>query len=177
MDGVLVWLSDNRDTLISAVLGGVALVVVLALGKRGKAMLAYLRRRLRGWIDQRRSEKEQKKEKAQREEERQRCQQRFLKESGPSPETDAGQVMAGALLDTDWRFVNERVDQEFVVLGFVIGRGRNGQIPPEVGSPVLLAARKFHSEAKVEWFAPIDNSQMYPYGHLRMGVRVHRIPN
>ena len=173
MDAVFGWLSDNRD----AVIVGVVVIMVAVLGKWAKATFTYRLLRLQGWIAQRRLKQEQKKEKEKREEEQRLCKQRFVEESSPPPHTDAGQVTVGALLDTGWEFVDESEDQEFVVLSFVTGRGLNGHVPPGVALPVLRAAQKYHSGAEVVWRRSLDNSQMYPYGHLNLGIRVSRTPN
>ena len=177
MDTVLIWLSDNRDLLIVGVVVAVVGGVVLKGGTR-------LGRSLRTWFrthtKDRRVAKKQKKEREQREKERRRYQRRFLASDitrAASPKTDAGQVTVGALLDTDWRFVHESVDEEFIDLYFLIGRNRQRRIPQGVEQPVLHAAQKFDSEA--EWVdrASSNSQQIYPYGHLRVGIRVSLTPN
>ena len=71
--------------------------------------------------DQRRAE--QKEQEEGRKAEQLLCRERSRNEYDPPPETYAGQVIAGALVGTGWRWAYETIDGEFVVLGFVIGRG------------------------------------------------------
>ena len=185
MDDGLVWLNANRDPLIV----GVVVLSVAAGARWGGAILRHglglvrqrgIDRRCRKAKEARQQQEiaERKEQENQRKAEQLRCRERSLSEYDPPPETYAGQVIAGALVGTGWRWKHETIDGEFVTLGFVIGRGFRGQIPPGIEQPVLEAARKYQSRSPtVEWCDVMDSPQLYPYGHLRMGIRVSRSPD
>ena len=90
---------------------------------------------------------EHKEQEDQRRAEQRLCRERCLNEYDPPPKTCAGQVIAGALVGTGWRWVDETIDGEFVVLGFVIGRGFRGRVSRGITQPVLEAARKHQSSS------------------------------
>ena len=186
MDDVLVWLNEHRDPLIVGVVVGVVVVAVLRWGSAifrhglGLVRKRLVDRRCRKAEEARHEQEiaEQKEQEDQRRAEQLLCQERSLNEYDPPPKTCAGQVIAGALVGTGWRWVDETIDGEFVVLGFVIGRGFRGQISRGIEQPVLEAARKYQSSSPtVEWCDVMDGQQLYPYGHVRMGIRVSRSPD
>ena len=182
MDDVLLWFTANRDTLIVGVVVG----IVIAIARWGAAIFRRGSGLVRKRINDRRCKKaeearqeqeaaERKEQEAQRKAEQLRWRERSLNEYDPPPKTYAGQVIAGALVGTGWRWTYEHIDGKFVVLGFVIGRGFRGEVSPGVGQPVLEAARQYQSSSPtVEWCDVMDSQQMYPYGHVRMGIRVSR---
>lgn len=193
MDAVLSWLSDNRDPLIV----GLLLLVVASLGKWRTAT--------RRWRDRRRVTKEQKMEweekelerrrvaeqQKEREEERKRCLQRFLALPSSNwewrPETDAGKIIVGCLLeDRHWEFMTEKargdvVDLEFAVkatLGGELVRAREDEGNPL--GPGERAARSFHSNAEVTRLRFVDDP--YKFGsalhrYVLVRIRVSKVPD
>ncbi|MDE0170782.1 MAG: hypothetical protein OXS29_14955 [bacterium] len=181
--------------------GGVILLLVSALARKGTAIRRNLQER-RELVKEEKQLREKSeleteqlaKEQRKREEERQRYRQRFRSCPTTSwtflpPETDAGQVIVGYLSDghPHWKFMEERVCGEYVDLEFAVkATAMSKELvrhPEDEGNelePGRRAARIFHSGAEVMQGSYVDDYVVFGsplFGYVLVRIKVGIVPD